>query len=40
MIHVEKASKIYTHYGEPVTALNQVSMEIDAGEFVSIDSGG
>lgn len=36
MIRIEKTSKIYTHHGEPITALDQVSMEIGAGEFVSI----
>jgi len=36
MIHIEKASKTYTHHGEQVTALDRVTLKIDAGEFVSI----
>ncbi|MDA8403651.1 MAG: ABC transporter ATP-binding protein [Desulfobacteraceae bacterium] len=36
MIHIENASKTYTHHAEQVTALDRVTMNIEAGEFVSI----
>lgn len=36
MIHIEKASKTYALHGEPVTALDGVTLKIEAGEFVSI----
>jgi len=36
MIHIENAHKTYTHHAEEVTALDRVTLKIEAGEFVSI----
>lgn len=36
MILIENASKTYTHHTEQVTALDRVTLNIHAGEFVSI----
>jgi len=36
MIHIENARKTYTHHAEQVTALDRVTLKIEAGEFVSI----
>jgi len=36
MIHIENAHKTYTHHAEEETALDRVTLKIEAGEFVSI----
>ncbi|MEW6078165.1 MAG: ABC transporter ATP-binding protein [Thermodesulfobacteriota bacterium] len=36
MIRIENASKAYTHHAEQVTALDRLSLNVQAGEFVSI----
>lgn len=36
MLHVHNLEKVYTDEGEPVTALNGITFDIDKGDFISI----